>query len=74
MPWDDTCSPLFWEQWRNRRRTRTCRGLEEIDDLTVKDGVLKECAKELDSPVEQCIFKENKEKCEICESRSNINF
>ena len=40
----------------------------------VKDGVLKECAKELDSPVEQCIFKENKEKCELCESRSNINF
>ena len=37
----------------------------------VKDGVLKECAKELDSPVEQCIFKE---KCELCESRSNINF
>ena len=33
----------------------------------VKDGVLKDCAKELDSPVEQCIFKENKEKCELCE-------
>ena len=30
----------------------------------VKDGVLKDCAKELDSPEEQCIFKE---KCELCE-------
>ena len=40
----------------------------------VKDGLLKDCAKELESPKEMCIFKENKEKCQLCDPNSNINF
>ena len=40
----------------------------------VKDGLLQDCAKELESPQEVCIFKENKEKCKLCEPNSKINF
>ena len=39
----------------------------------VKDGLLKDCAKELESPKEMCIFKENKEKCQLCDPNSKIN-
>ena len=39
----------------------------------VKDGLLKDCAKELESPKEMCIFKENKEKCHLCDPNSKIN-
>ena len=40
---------------------------------TVKDGLLKDCAKELESPKEMCIFKGNKEKCQLCDPNSKIN-
>ena len=33
----------------------------------VKDGLLQDCAKELESPQEVCIFKENNKKCKLCE-------
>ena len=39
----------------------------------VKDGLLKDCAKELESPKEMCIFKENKEMCQLCDPNSKIN-
>ena len=39
----------------------------------VKDGLLKDCAKELESPKEMCIFKENKKKCQLCDPNSKIN-
>ena len=40
----------------------------------VKDGILKDCATELESPTETCIFKEKKQKCQLCDPNSNINF
>jgi hypothetical protein len=39
----------------------------------VKDGLLQDCAKELESPQEVCIFKENKEKCKLCEPNSIVS-
>ena len=50
---------------------------EEWNNLmisAVKDGLLKDCAKELVSPKEMCIFKKNKEKCQLCNPNSKINF
>ena len=72
MPWDDTCSPLFWEQWEIEEGQEHGEDWKKLMTSAVKDGVLKECAKELDSPIEQCIFKENKEKCELCEPWINF--
>ena len=39
----------------------------------VKDGILKDCAMELESPTKMCIFKEKKEKCQLCDPNSKIN-
>ena len=36
----------------------------------VKDGILKDCAAELESPTEKCIFKEKKQKCQLCDPNS----
>ena len=36
----------------------------------VKHGILKDCAMELESPTKMCIFKEKKEKCQLCDPNS----